>query len=283
MLGAGDRQESEEDVKRAVDLLRIAHGKFMKLEELSAPAPGSILHAERRFTAYEPLDIIVSRQRTRAVDNLGRVFDLMFDDQQAQMLAYPYSLYSLVRAAIESAALALWLLKPQTKAARVLRSLQLTYRDTYERLQFVELIATEQEIAAERTRHDRIEARLIQLKDSVGALKQRTLGRPPKYGAILEAVSERATRNGRTQYDLMSPLMVWKISTAFIHGSSQVTQALSDLRQLTEFEDGIAGIEVTPTLGILAGTIHVTVDLIDRVDQRYTDLATHDYGGTVVA
>lgn len=278
VVGEMDRQETEQEIQFAAALLGAARVRFASLGDLDDPKPNSVLSEERKATAYEPIHTIVVRHRSRAVDNLERTFDLMFDDGQSRLLAYPYSLYSLIRAAIESAALALWVITPNTKAARVIRSLQLTYRDTQERLQFTKLIADDADITVEQARCDGIIVRLTELKNTVGSLRQRTLTNPPKYGDVLRSLSGGGPGGGgRQQFGLDSPLVAWKISTAFIHGSSQVVQALSDFRQLTEFTDGIASAEVTPSLRVLAGTIHAAVDLITRADDRYGHLATHDY------
>lgn len=282
MSGAHDRLESEADMQKAILLLQLAK---QQLEALTPPAPphaGSMLDVEAKHTAYEPIDTVVVQHRARAVENLERAFDLMFDMQNARVLAYPFSIYSLIRAAIESAATAFWVLESDRKANRVLRSLQLTYRDTTDRRKFIELVAPAGEVAAERSRYERILARLTELKNTVGVLKQKPLGNPPKYTRILEVVSERNIRDGVAGYSFASPLVIWKISSAFIHGSNQLVQALSDFRQVTEFKNGIATVEVTPNMQMLAGSIRVTVDLIARGDRRFAHLATHDYAGRPV-
>lgn len=225
---------------------------------------------------------MVVRHRARAVDNLERAFDLMFDVQNDRVLASPYSLYSLIRRAIESAALGVWVLDSEHTADRVLRSLQLTFRDTNDRRQFVELVAPDPYVAKERERVEKIVARLTELKNTVDMLGQTQLGNPPQYTEILRSVSEPSTRNGPGRYSLISPLVVWKMSTAFIHGSGQLVQALSDFRQVTEFTEGIADVEVTPSMQILAGCIHATVKLIVRGDARFTHLATHDHDGRAI-
>lgn len=271
-------------MRKATLLLQIAKRQLDALTSPAPPRPGSILHEEgERHTTYEPIYTVVVQHRARATDNLERAFDLMFDAGSAQVLAYPYSLYSLIRTAIESAALALWVIDSEHKTVRVFRSLQLTYRDTNERYQFVKLVAPDAYIASERARQAKVIARLTELKDTVGALRQKPLKDPPKYTEILRAVSERTMRDDTSRYSLASPLVIWKISSAFIHGSGQLVQALSDFRQVTEFNSGIATFEVTPSLQMLAGALHATVDLVARADRRFTQLATHDYAGRLVA
>lgn len=209
VIGAHDRQETEADMQKAILLLQIAKQQLDTLTQPPPPLPGSVLDEEgRRNTAYEPIDTVVIQHRARATDNLERIFDLMFDARSAQVLAFPYSLYSLIRTAIESSALALWVIDSEHKATRVFRSLHLTYRDTNERYQFVKLVAPDVYIAAERARQVKIIARLTELKDTVGALKQKPLKDPPKYTEILRAVSERTVRDGAGRYPLGSRAMI---------------------------------------------------------------------------
>jgi hypothetical protein len=284
MIGTHDRVETEADIQKAIVLLQIAKQEFDALNAPDPPLPGSMLYEEgRRHTAYEPLDTVVIQHRARAADNLERAFDLMFDLPNAQVLAYPYALYSLIRTAIESAAVALWVIDSERKAPRVLRSLQLTYRDTVERRQFFELIAPDDYVAAELVRQSKILDRLAELKDTVGTLRQKPLTGPPKYTEILKSVSAHTGRSGPSRYELTSPLVIWKMCSAFIHGSHQLVQALSDFRQVTEFRDGIASVEVTPSLQTLAAALHAAVTLLSRADRRFVHLATHDYGGRLVS
>lgn len=125
--------------------------------------------------------------------------------------------------------------------------------------------------------------RLNQLKDTVGPLRQVELGPPPRYTAILTAVSPKRRDSNRVGYEISSPLVVWKVSSAFLHGSEQVVRALSDVRQMDEFTDGVASFEITPSIQMLAVSIRTCVDLIAQLDERYIYLATHDYAGRSVS
>lgn len=138
-------------------------------------------------------------------------------------------------------------------------------------------------VASERARERKVTARLTELKDTVGQLRQKPLTVPPRYTEILKSVSTNTPHNGSARYSLASPLVIWKISTAFIHGSGQLVHALSDFRQVTEFQDGVATVEVKPSVQMLAGALSATVNLITRGDQRFTYLATHDYAGRTVS
>jgi hypothetical protein len=283
MIGQHDRQEAEADVQIAIKYLKKVKEQYDQLGEQIAPLPGSVLHVERRHTAYTPIDTAVAEFRARATDNLDQLFESMMDEENGLLVARPYAQYSMIRAAIESAATALWLIQSESKATRVLRCLQLSYRDANDRHSFSVIVRNRKKpgaVLSESERRDNVIKRLNELKDTVGQLKQRELGYPPKCTEILSSVSEAHRPKGDPPtYDLTSPLIVWKISSAFLHGNSHTVRALSDVRQLTEFTEGIAQFEVTPNLGLIAGSIGTCVSTLLRLDERYTRLATRDYAG----
>lgn len=278
MIGTFDRQESDDEMQRGVTVLGKARQEFEALRPLPSPLPGSVLAIEGpRHTAFEQIDTIVSRHRAQCTDNLERVFQLMVDDANEQVLSYPYSLYSLIRSAVESAALALWVLAPETKAKRVMRCLRLTYRDTADVYHFTATVTPERALGPHRARRDKIVRRLEELKDTVGSLKQKPLTGPPKYTEILKEASERTGKPGAYIYAIDSPLVIWKASSAFIHGSGQMISSLSDFKQITEFEGGVAQAEITPSIQMLASSTLIVVRLLARVDARFAYLATHDH------
>lgn len=277
MPGEHDRQETDADEQLAIRVLSDAHGRFVALpDDLPSPTPGSPLFVERSHTAREPIDAMVISQRSKATDNLGRLFSLMLDESNARVLAYPYSGYSLIRTAIESAAVGLWLIEPNRKAARVLRALQRAHQHEADALDFIKLIGDDDVIRAARERYESVHRRLVQLKDTVGPLRQRVLGMPPSYTAILKSLTP--TPPG-VPHEVTSPVVAWKISSAFIHGSETVIRSLSDIRQLTGFVEGIATFEITPSLRLTAGIAATCVAMLERLDARYLELATRTPSG----
>lgn len=233
-----------------------------------------------KHTSYDPIDSIALRHRDRAVDNLERTFDLMFVATSGEILLYPYSLYPLVRAAIEGAALALWLLEPETKSKRVYRSLQLTLDETLQLSEFLAPIAPASYLQSVGKRQEKIVSRLYELKNTVGPLKQRVLHRRPTYTDILKSLSKEFSLEGAKRYELSSPFISWKICSAFVHGSAQLVKVFSDFKQVTSFDSrGVATGELTASAQTLATVISSAVTLIARLDERFIYLATHDHGG----
>jgi len=276
--GNRDRQETSGELELAMRLLCKLRDRLRAIPD-SAPDPwvGSILYEERQHTAREPIDTLFLANRARARDCLDRLFDLMIDDDNGRVVASPYAGYALIRTSIESAAVAMWLIQSPRRGDRVLRALQISYRNTNEGLSLANLIGTPDAIAEEAQRVERAIARLNELKDTVAQLRQRTLGNPPKYTEILKAVSRKPGSPG-DRFEFASPITVWKMSSAFIHGSEQVVRMLSDVRQLSDFAGGLANFELTPKLGLLATGVAECVQLLLRADDRYAYLCSHDYG-----
>ncbi|MBS3182397.1 hypothetical protein [Leucobacter manosquensis] len=277
MVGEHDRQESEAQTRLATQAIQFARSLFNKLpSDLPTPEIGSMLHLEREYTKRGSTDTLVMTHRARAHENLSRIFDTMIDEEGGRLLAYPFSIYSLIRPSIEAAAVAMWLVKSSKKADRVLRALQMAYRDSSETLKFVEIIKGKNGAKSARDAKEKTLERLKELQNTVGPLRQVELGNPPTYTQILTSVSPKP-RGSATGYGISSPLVIWKASSAFLHGSDETVRALSDIRQIDDFEEGVASFEITPNMQMLAVSIRAVVDLLSELDERYLFLATHDH------
>ena len=173
MIGSHDRQESESEEQQAIRVLQVARLQFSSIaESLPSPRPGSMLMVERQYTAREPIDAMFVAQRVCSVENLERLFAMMIDDEDSRVRAYPFSGYSLIRAAIESAAVALWLIQPGRKQARVMRALRRSYRHATDALQLAETIAPDDVLRELREQTRRVIERLEELKNSLNSLRQ---------------------------------------------------------------------------------------------------------------
>lgn len=85
------------------------------------PPPGSPLHADDARTHPYQLSHAVWLALSHAVDHLNCLRTLLRDVQVIHMFAP----YSLVRAALENASAAVWMLQPPSRASRVCRRLRL--------------------------------------------------------------------------------------------------------------------------------------------------------------
>lgn len=87
--------------------------------------PGSALRADDQRTHPHQLSHAVWNSLSHAVDHLNCLHTLLRDARQIHM----YAPYSLVRAALENASAAVWMLHPPGRADRVLRRLRFAVND----------------------------------------------------------------------------------------------------------------------------------------------------------
>lgn len=186
-----------------------------------------MLAAEIAATAFDPIGYQMARHRTRAVDALEMLMDSMHDRESGHMQARPMAMYALVRMSIEASAMALWTVQSSKKHDRIYRALQVAYAHLIEYADFASVVGKEEDAAPYIKFRDDKTKRLIGLKNEVGTLKQKELTKPPKLWRILTAVSPTVPPGQPHGVD--SPYVIWKMTSAFLHGSDHLTRDLGDL------------------------------------------------------
>lgn len=249
--------------------------RLERVAELSIVLPGSMLAVDDGHTARVPISSQVQITTARAWDALEAFRDLTVTEINPSAALRPFAHYSLIRMACEGAGLGLWLLRPGQKAKRVRRSLNLELTHHYETWDLSHTLT-----GASRTRalsaDDSVVRRLNELKNTVSQLREIELSTIPSWSDILLDVSPRPAPGCGHPAD--SPYLVWKVASAFLHGSSGTMRSLSDLEQLTDFaENGIASMEMRPSWRMLAASFGVCVQMLCDLQDRFEYLATHDY------
>ena len=170
-----------------------------------------------------------------AADHLGGLKALIADAKVIPRSAA----YTLVRAGLENACGAVWLLQPPKRADRLARRLLLAKEDIHQREQARELIGqpgprTEEECLQEI----RDIAKRASLDDA--ALKGKST-----YTAIVQTVDQ-------SEPDIEIQMM-WKVCSAFSHGDMWATLGWSQRTQMPNpAQPGIAAFRVEADLGLLA-------------------------------
>ncbi len=80
-----------------------------------------------------------------------------------------------------------------------------------------------------------------------------------------------------------TPLVIWKIASGFLHGNSSIMRRLSDVEQVSDWQEGLASFQLTPKWALIAGSMVVCVRELRRLDGRVNELSTTDYAGRVIA
>jgi len=281
LMGHWDRQETPEQMEAASRVLMLARERFRALAEPTSPKAGSMLALENAGTAFDPIGDQVVRHRARATDSLEMLLDAMIDDEKGTMSARPMAMYALIRMSIEASGVAQWTIQSSRKADRIFRSLQVAYVHLRELADLAGVVSADDRARPYREFREEKEARLESLKDSVAVLRQRELKGPPKLWQIMSSVSP--TRRPREPHAVDSPYVVWKICSAFLHGSDHITRLLGDVRQLSTSEDGrSAEFEMTPSWQLLCSCVLVCVTELERLDARHRYLASHNYANREV-
>lgn len=283
--GHYDRTESAAEIKAATDAILVLRDWLQNTTAPAAPRPGSMLATEDILTEREPLSSLVRGMRNRAVDGLELFMDATIHEEKQVMWTRPISPYAPLRMTMEAVSVGRWLIESNRKADRVLRALRLMMQHEYDTKEFALLLAGTREQKTEvRASYESALARLNQLKDAVPNLRQTELTSMPRYTDVMRKFSPKGP-DGSLEVD--SPLVVWKLSSAILHGNSQILRHASDLEQTSEWEPSggtgrISSLHMTPKWSILAGCIYASCQHLRELDTRTGYLGTHDYANREV-
>jgi hypothetical protein len=133
--------------------------------------------------------------------------------------------FTLGRAALESAAQALWLLEPDDQRERVMRRFQMAVRDAKERHAATDLLG----IARPETLQRRLD-RLADLGEAAGVTRHDVLRRAPGWAKMVHAAGPTAGVTGEQLESL------WNIASGYAHGQSWSLLSVGSLDPLTDPE-----------------------------------------------
>lgn len=212
--------------------------------EAPIPAPGSLLAADDAVLTPYHLSHAAQSALNIAVDNLHALRNLVAESH----LVHPWAPFTLLRASLENAATAVWLLAPRDRDQRLVRRLRLKWADTSDMLKANELIGH----VGKRTREDHI-ARLQDLGrrgglsvDQVSQVASRVIG----YSTIMREAGEAAPTS-------FGPVVeaTWMVCSGMAHGRIWAMTSLLDREQVGQSIEGVTPFRVTaPDEGLLTIT-----------------------------
>lgn len=176
----------------------------------------------------------------------------------------PYGTYTLLRNAIDTAALAAWLMQPVNGKLRVKRSLMAEMDEVSKSLECRKQSHASWEAWAKKRRD-----RMQEVADSagIGAVNVRKL-ELPSTTKILKALD--AGKDGRD----LPLLAVWQLCSGHAHGKRWARLATDDLSLVPGTETGTgAQYKITIKFGIAAYLMLRTVQLMEAASSRYVELA----------
>ena len=199
------------------------------------PAPGSPLYGDDKKADPYRLSHATWHSLSNAVDHLGCLRTLLGDAKVIHM----YAPFTVVRAALENACGAVWLLRPPHRNDRLERRLRLALADIGNSEQ-VKLLMGQQGPRPKQERIDQVHDIARRAGIDEARLKQK-----PGYSEIVKAVDATVSMNGMIEVS-------WKVCSGYAHGDLWTTLGAS---QRTEIpgpgEEGIGTFKIEANLGLL--------------------------------
>lgn len=207
-------------------------------KRIQGPQPaaeeGSSLRRDDQATAPYQLSSSVVGALVSAVDHLDALRVLVED---AGVL-HPRSPLTLLRAAIENAATAVWLLSPKSRDERVLRALRLQWADLGDRDKALNLIGVTPTVSRAEYK-ERLEAVARRHGLDSDQVRRVTSDRTT-YTSILKAAAEHID-------DVPAEYVpfVWMASSGIAHARQWAVLAMSDIEKTAPAKDDILQIKTT--------------------------------------
>lgn len=199
------------------------------------PAPGSPLYGDDNKAHPYQLSHAAWHSLSNAADHLGCLRALLGDAK----VIYMYAPFTLVRASLENACGAVWLLQPGRRNDRLERRLRLALDDIRNSEQ-IKLLTGQ---PGPRPKQDRID----QVHDIARAagLDEAEVKRKASYSEIVKAVDESGSVNGMIEVS-------WKVCSGYAHGDLWTTLSASRRTEMAgATEEGIGTFRIEANLGLL--------------------------------
>jgi hypothetical protein len=268
----------EDRVKHAAespirDMLLKLLDSFLKLAEQLPPevqAGSSMRRLDDALGHPFQLSHLVTGAQVKAVDHFVASRNLIF---RAGTL-HPWAAFSLARGALETSAIAAWLLSSPVDTDRYRRSLRLSHQDLLDQIEFETRFAQERPAESELVDGSPVElvarleerrARALQRAVDLG-LDRTWVGAKLSWQAILDMVgNELQPKLDRK----LSPLLIWKLLSGATHG--RVWASLTGLQReiVADHADGTVLIKQTTNEPILYYALETAAKLYDESARAY--------------
>lgn len=219
--------EEREAYERLAALFAVIDGWSEARESRVAVQPGSRLYSDDQLTnPYQIISHAVALSIGGARDHLHALRCLVVDAGALHMAAP----FTLVRAAMENAAQALWLLRPPEQRVRVTRRFQMAVRDARERHRAMRLLIDAEDAHLLDDRDHALadqEARFAGLAEAAGISRHEVLRNAPGWAAMIKAAG---SDDGAPSGDNLEGL--WRIGSGYAHGQSWSLLGTASLEQL---------------------------------------------------
>lgn len=196
------------------------------------PAPGSPLRADDERTHPYETSHGAWHALSHAVDHLHCLRSVLRDARMIHM----YAPYSLVRAALENASAAVWMLHPASRTERVIRRLRLAAVDIRNGEQAKVLVGT----VGPRSEQERLD-QVRQLATRAGAGPAEA-ARKVGYWEIVNDATEALAPNSK------AVSFAWKLCSGIAHGDFWTTISAAEKVELPDAPPGMGSFQLSANL-----------------------------------
>lgn len=243
----------EDSSPQEVEAARVLEVLFTRLDaaedrcDAFVVRPGSLLEADDRATAYDPISYQVRFFFVAAFDHVGMLRRALVDHGMPTVAAYP-----LVRAALEAVSQALWLTTGGTRRKRVFRALH----RVWDSASFSEEALRHLDPSLPSSLPD-LRRRLDELLSSA-KVGQQSLD---KRHASMTDIVVSAGRSVESRH--FKPIDVWRLCSSMSHGNRAVSLMILENRLDAPVSETGGVFMVTTSFKVMATFVGVLVDVLD--------------------
>ncbi|MFD9081694.1 hypothetical protein [Streptomyces erythrochromogenes] len=231
--------------------------------------PGSPLAGDDRKTDPYQVSHSVHLALVVAVDHLQALATLVKGTEKAgvrEMLIHTHAPFTLLRAALENSARAVWLLGPLLRTERVWRRLVMQHADTKNGEAKAKLLGTPRDgdPTRQRIRQLLVSAGIPESELTKGKLKL------PGYGDLVNDAGSRTPLGGERAE------LFWSACSSLAHGDLSGTLAVLD-REVTATDGRVSWLKLTGSIKALLVITKATLDMAEYAFELYSLRATAPY------
>jgi hypothetical protein len=241
---------------------------FVKIEQLHhqrgdrerfAVQPGSSLAGDDQATDPYQLSHAVAAAMGHSVEHLHAIRALIIDAG----VMHPAAPFTIARAAIENASIAVWLLAPASRTERVMRRLRWNWVDARDGNQFGEEINSPTDLPTTQHRLNRIGAAITG---------------DASYAHTSRATTTDIVKAADAAVDRTHVLAAWRVCAGFSHGRMWTTLSVLDRTTVPSEDDpDVLHAYVTSSLHTLWWAVSTAWRVLTRAHQLYQTRRAQHY------
>lgn len=265
LIAVTDPEEVEHS-KRILGYFRRASAVPAYLAPLIIPLPNSGLAKDDGRSPHHDVSSYAYSQLTVASSCIAALEQMIVreSDDTIHFTASAFGAYALLRNAMDSAAIALWLLEPVNSTLRIKRRILLGLNEEHNKAGFFQSMSKPSQ---QKTQKRRARLKEVALEAGLGAWNP--------FKEDLPSMTKTLKRlEYRHTHVIMPWLAVWQLSSGHAHGKMWAHLASNEIEEIpgTKTATG-AQYSMTINFGMLAVVMYEAIQLLEAAGERYAELA----------